>query len=152
MQVQSLKIEEGSYRDALFNTTLLDEHWEELVSKKHLFKVNGDYARYELLENNGSLLTLIARANNEVVGYSVNILSKHLHYKDVLVCYNDLLFVCKEKRNSPLGIKLIKQTEEAAKARMAKVMLWHAKENTALAKILPRMGSTLHEQIFMKEF
>lgn len=151
MQQQLLKIEEGSYKDALFKTELLNEHWEELVSKKHLFKVNGDYERYDLLEKNGALITILAKENDEVVGYSVNILSPHLHYKDTLVCYNDLLFVSKDKRNSPLGIKLIKYTEELAKERGAQVMLWHAKQDTPLSKILPRMGNTLHEQVFMKE-
>ena len=151
MHPQSLEIKEGSYKDALFNTELLNEHWNEIVTKKHLFKVNGDYERYSLLETDGALLTLIAKVNDVVVGYSVNIISPHLHYKDSLVCYNDLLFVSKEKRTSPLGIKLIKHTEELAKQRGAQVMLWHAKQDTPLSKILPRMGNTLHEHIYMKE-
>ena len=151
MQTQLLKIEEGSYKDALYNQSLISEHWEELESRKDILQVNVDYERFEMLEKAGMLLTLIAKQNTEVVGYSINILSTHLHHKDTLMCYNDLLFLTKSKRNGTLGIKLINHTEELAKVKGAKMMFWHSKTNTPLSKILPRMGNTLYEQVFLKE-
>jgi len=50
MPHQSLKIRRGSYKEALFNMPLLASHWDELVKRKDLFVVNGDYDRYEELE------------------------------------------------------------------------------------------------------
>jgi predicted GNAT superfamily acetyltransferase len=151
MPHQSLEIRRGSYKEALFNMPLLASHWDELVKRKDLFVVNGDYDRYEELEKSGKLINLLAFCDEELVGYSINILSTHLHYKDVLICYNDLLFVHPDKRNSPLGLKLIKKTEENARIAGAELMMWHAKVNSPLDKILPRLGNSLHENIYLKE-
>lgn len=151
MQPQSLKIREASVMEALSQTELLDEHWDELVKKKHIFQVNPDIETYQLLESQGKLFTLVAELDNKVVGYSVNIYSHNLHYKNVLMCSNDLLFVSKEYRNSSAGLKLIKETEKKAKLLDCKIMLWHSKLDTPLSKILPRLGNSLHENIFTKE-
>lgn len=151
MDHQSLKIREGSYTEALFNLPLLSAHYDELVKLKDIFVINGDYERYAELEETGKLFTLLAFEGDILVGYSVNILNTHLHYKDVLVCYNDLLFIHPDKRNSPLGIRLIKETENKAREYEAEVMLWHAKPGTSLDKILPRMKNRLHENIYLKE-
>lgn len=137
--------------EALSSKELLEEHWEELVKKKHLLKVNPDLEVYNQLESSGKLLTLVAYVGNRLVGYSVNILNNHLHYKDVLVCMNDLLFVSKDYRTTPLGLKLIKLTEKAAKDKGVQIMTWHTKPNTPLDKILPRLGNSLHEHIYTKE-
>jgi hypothetical protein len=151
MPHQSLEIRRGSYKEALFNMPLLASHWDELVKLKDVFVVNGDYDKYEHLEQSGSLISLLAFYEDELVGYSINLLSNHLHYKDVLVCYNDLLFVHPSKRNTPLGLKLIRETEQAAKEEGAEIMLWHAKVDSSLDKILPRLGNSLHEHIYLKE-
>ena len=151
MQTPSLKIEEGSYKDALFDIELINEHWVEMESRKDLLQIDVDYDRYEAVEQAGMLLVLIAKENEKVVGYSVNILSTHLHHKDTLMCYNDLLFLTQSKRNGSLGIRLIQETEELAKRRGAEMMFWHSKSNTPLSRILPRMGNTLYEQVFIKE-
>lgn len=151
MEHQLLKIREGSVFEALSSSDILEEHWNELVKRKHLLKVNPHNEVYKCLEDNGQLFTLIAECDNKMVGYSVNTLTPHLHYMDVMVCANDLLFVLKEYRNSPLGIKLIKETEKLARERGAQVMTWHAKPNTPLDKILPRLSNNLHEHIYTKE-
>jgi predicted GNAT superfamily acetyltransferase len=151
MDHQSHKIRKGSYTEALFNLPLLSAHYDELVKLKDIFVIDGDYDRYADLEESGKLITLLAFEGDTLAGYSVNILNTHLHYKDVLVCYNDLLFIHPDKRNSPLGLRLIKETEKAAKEAEAEIMLWHAKPETPLDKILPRLGNKKHEHIYLKE-
>jgi GNAT superfamily N-acetyltransferase len=131
--------------------TLLDAHWHESARNKHLMVLKPDVARYQALEAGGALLSLVVYVQDEIVGYSVNILSPHLHYADLLCAHNDVLFVAKDYRDSPLGLKLIRETERAAKARGTHLMLWHAKEATPLAKILPRMGCKVQEIIYTKE-
>jgi predicted GNAT superfamily acetyltransferase len=130
---------------------LLEAHWHESARNKHLMVLKPDVARYEALEAAGSLLSLVAYVGDQVVGYSVNIVSPHLHYADLVCAHNDVLFVAEEYRNSPLGLKLIRDTERAAKARGVHLMLWHAKEDTTLANILPKMGCKVQEIIFTKE-
>lgn len=130
---------------------LLDEHWHESARNKHLMVLKPDVARYEALEAAGCLLGLFAYVDGEIVGYSVNVLSPHLHYADLVCAHNDVLFIAKSHRNSPLGLRLIRETERAAKARGAHIVLWHAKEATPLAQILPRMGCKVQEIMFSKE-
>jgi predicted GNAT superfamily acetyltransferase len=131
---------------------LLEAHWHESARNKHLMVLKPDVQRYRLLEASGALLSLVAYGDDgQIVGYSVNIVSPHLHYADLLCAHNDVLFVAKEHRGSSLGLKLIRDTERACKARGVHLMLWHAKEDTTLASILPKMGCKVQEIIFTKE-
>ena len=130
---------------------LLEEHWQESSKNKHLMVLSPDIAKYENLDNIGNLSCLFAYLDDKLVGYSFNIITSHLHYSNLVCAYNDVLFVSKEHRSSSLGLRLIKATEIECKNRGAKLMLWHAKENTALSKILPKMGCNVQELIFSKE-
>jgi len=131
---------------------LTEAHWQEIARNKHLMVLKPDVARYNSLEAAGNLLSLYAYNDaDEIIGYSVNILSNHLHYADLRVCANDVLYIAPEYRRSRLGLQLIDRTEEAAKAHGVHMMSWHAKEGTALAGILPRKGCQLQELIFTKE-
>jgi GNAT superfamily N-acetyltransferase len=75
----------------------------------------------------------------------------NLHYGDLLMCQNDLLFVRKSHRRGMTGMRLITATERAAKDRGVKMMLWHAKPGTTLDRMLPKLGyepfETIHYQV-----
>lgn len=132
--------------DALF-----DEHWQELALNKQVMVLKPAMDRYYAMEAQGMLLCLAAFVEGELVGYSVNFVMNHLHYADLWVCSNDLLFVTKAHRQGRLGLQLMRKTEEFAKERGAKIMLWHAKENTALNAMLPRMGYRVQDVIYSRE-
>jgi GNAT superfamily N-acetyltransferase len=85
------------------------------------------------------------------VGYSVSFVGPHIHYADLVVANNDVLFLREDLRPSSIGLRLLKETERAARANGARLMLWHAKEHTALAKIMPRMGYGVQDIIYSKE-
>ena len=131
---------------------LLAAHWHEVAKNKQVMVLKPDRARYEQLEAMGGLLCLAALdADGEIVGYSVSFLGPHIHYADLIVANNDVLFLREDLRPSTVGLRLIKETERLAKSRGARLMLWHAKEATALAKIMPRMGYGVQDIIFSKE-
>lgn len=130
---------------------LLRQHWDEIARNKQLMIVKPDTERYLALDAAGVILALWAYDDDQLVGYSVNLFSNHLHYADLFFVQNDVLFIAKPYRNSPLGLRLIRETEKAAKARGAQMMLWHAKENTPLALILPRLGCGVQDIVFSKE-
>jgi GNAT superfamily N-acetyltransferase len=132
-------------------TDLLRAHWDEVARNKQLLVLKPDVARYQALEDAGMLLGLFAYVEDQIVGYSVNLIVPHLHYADVICAHNDVLFVAKEYRNSPLGLRLIRETERACKARGVHLMLWHAKEGTPLSEILPKRGCKVQDIIFSKE-
>ncbi len=129
---------------------LLNEHWEELATNKELMTLKPDLERYRILEEMGLFVALFAYANGKLIGYSGNVIVQNLHYSDLTMFQNDVLFISKEYRNSTIGLKLIKETERIAKEKGAKLMLWHAKENSPFAHILPKMGCKVQDIIYSK--
>lgn len=120
---------------------LLQQHYDEIALNKSLMALKPNVARYNALESSGGLFALGAYVDGELIGYSANIIdASHLHYADLAYAQNDVLFLRKEYRKSRIGLELIRATEKAAKDRGCHMMLWHAKENTALNTLLPRLG------------
>lgn len=144
-------IRESSADEILAAVGLLADHWEEIALNKQVMQLKPDVERYYALDDQGMLLLLGAYVDGELVGYSVNFLMNHLHYAELRVCSNDLLFIAKEHRQSKLGLQLIKRTEEEAKARGAQMVLWHAKPGTTLEALMPRLGYGVQDIIFSKE-
>lgn len=131
---------------------LFEAHWQEIALNKQVMVLKPDLERYAQAEEAGALMCLaVVDPDGEVVGYSVNFIGPHLHYADLVVCNNDLLFLREDLRASRIGLRLIQQTEQIAAERGAQLMLWHAKEGTALAKLMPRMGYGVQDIIFSKE-
>lgn len=131
--------------------TMFEEHWDEIALNKRVMVLKPDEDRYRAMEKAGTLLILAAWEDDCLIGYSVNFIINHLHYADLKVCSNDLLFITKEKRNSRVGIKLIHETEKQAEFNGAQLMLWHAKPDTALSVMMPKMGYGVQDIIFSKE-
>lgn len=130
---------------------LLQMHRDELATNKALMVLNPNWEMYRALEQNDALLALLAYCDDEIVGYSACILTKHPHYMGLTYAHNDVLFLAPAFRGGRLGIQLIHATEQAAKERGAQMVMWHAKEGTALLGMLPRMGYKVQDVIFSKE-
>lgn len=130
---------------------LFSDHWDEVALNKRLMVLKPDIDRYKAMEASGLTMILAAYDGGQLIGYSVNFIMKHLHYADLVIANNDLLFLAKERRTGRLGIQLIRETERVAKEKGATLMLWHAKKNTPLAGVMPRMGYGVQDIIFSKE-
>ncbi len=145
-------VEHESITDKVALTEALQAaHWEESARNKHLMILNPAIELYQRIEAGGALFAVIAYDGDQIVGYSVNILSQNLHYAALTMASNDLIFVAKSHRTGRTGIRLIEETERVAAKRGARMMLWHAKENTPLAKVLPRMGCSVQDIIYSRE-
>lgn len=129
---------------------LLEAHREELTTNKGLMILKPDISTYEMLESKNALLSLGAFDGEEIVGYSVNIMAHNLHYSDLMMCQNDVLYVREDKRQGPTGLKLIYETERLARDRGADLMLWHAKPNTNLNDILPRLAYRVQDVVYTR--
>ena len=130
---------------------LFEEHYEEIARNKQVMVLKPDEVTYRKSEEMGTLFILSARQDDILIGYSVNFVSNHLHYADLKLAQNDLLFISKEHRGGRIGLKLIKETEKHATSLGCKLMLWHAKENTTLAAMLPRLKYGVQDIMFSKE-
>ncbi len=147
------KIVEGTMSDKWHQLSeLISENWQELVSLKHIMQLNPQIDRYKALEDAGLLLVLFAYDSaNNIIGYSANIISNHIHFSGLVTCSNDVLFLTKAHRKGRAGMQLILETEKKAAERGAKLMLWHAKPETDLANLLPRVGYSAEEVLLRKE-
>lgn len=129
---------------------LLADHWREVAKHRDLMVLAPDWAKYEEIEAAGGSIIFGAYVGDRMVGYSIAFAGTHLHYAGLVSCSNDVLYVAPEYRKGRLGLQLIYETERAAAERGAKIITWHAKEGTALAKLLPRIGYGVHEVIYSK--
>lgn len=151
METQKFKIvEQKIMEDIKFFECLFEDHWQEVAKNKKVMVLKPDYDKYRFLEESGIMRTLVAYEDDVVIGYSVNFIQPHLHYSDLISCYNDIVFLTKEKRNSPVGLKLLRATEKAAKEWGADMMLWHVKEGTSIDSILPRLGYGVQDIVYSK--
>ena len=135
----------------LLGNDLFREHYDEVARNKRVMVLKPDWLRYKALEQMDSLLMLAAWKDSMLVGYAASFIVTHLHYSDMLYVQNDVLFVAREHRNSRLGMRLIRETERIAADRGADLVMWHAKEATALAQILPRLGYGVQDIVFSRE-
>jgi GNAT superfamily N-acetyltransferase len=130
---------------------LLEEHRQELATNPEKMRLDPDVATYAHLEELNRLMSLgVFTDDGEMVGYSINIVARNLHY-DLVMCQNDILYLQKDHRVGATGLKLIRATEDHAKELGCDFMLWHAKPNTSLDKILPRVGYRVQDVMYSKE-
>lgn len=127
---------------------LLIEHREELATDKALMVLKPDFETYYKLDDAGVLLVIGAYRDGKMIGYSVSLLARNMHYADLFQCQNDVLFLTKDERRGSAGLRLIRKTQELAALEGAQIMLWHAKPETNLDQLMPRMGGTVQDIIW----
>lgn len=127
---------------------LLQDHWQEIARNKELMVLNPDWEKYQRLTDEGTMFSLVLRRKGVPVGYSANILGPHLHYKDLTVAINDVLYITPEYR-SVAALRLMAKTKAVAFKRGARAMLWHAKPDTSLSKLLRRIAR-LQDEVYLQ--
>ena len=151
-RISKTEIKLATVKEMLAEASILfDEHYEEIARNKQVMKLKPDETTYYRMEDSTRIFILSARQDDKLIGYSVNFVIHHLHYADLKLAQNDLLFISKEHRGGRVGLKLIKETEKHATSLGCKLMLWHAKESTPLAHMLPRLKYCVQDIIFSKE-
>lgn len=132
---------------------LLEMHYEELTLNKDKVRLKPMWERYAALERAGAFVIYTARKNGVLVGYSAFFINQHLHYADLTVAANDVLFLHPRHRTGRNGIRLIQFCENELKQKLVSFkMTWHAKMNTDLSSMLNRMGYSTEESMLAKIF
>lgn len=132
------------------SAALQHAHWDELATNKAIMKLDPATSRYRDIEQAGALFAVLAYDGDMMVGYSVNFVSVNLHYSALLMAQNDVLFVHPDYRTGRTGLRLMQETEAAATKHGAGMMIWHAKEGSPLAGILPRIGYRVQDILMSK--
>jgi GNAT superfamily N-acetyltransferase len=146
----TLEIRLISHEDVLGRADLLEDHYQELATDKARMQLAPHEEAYANAAENDLIFTLGVFDRGEMVGYSVNFVHPNLHYRHLVVCENDVLFLAKPYRNAGTGSQLIAATEEEAKKRGAGFVLWHAKPNTPLQFLLTSLGHGVQDIIFSR--
>jgi hypothetical protein len=128
--------------------SLLDLNYAELTLNKQCIKLNPDWEKYAKLEHEGKLTIFTVRDDSDLVGYSFFFIDTHIHYKDLLVATNDVLFLHKDYRKGMTGIKFLKFCDSNL-AGVDKIV-WHVKDSNDFKPILYRMGYNNEDTILGK--
>jgi hypothetical protein len=129
---------------------LMEEHYQEITLYKDKVKLDPDWIAYKTMEDKNQFFLFTARVDGELIGYSAFFLKPHIHYKDLLVASNDVLFLNKKYRSGLTGIKLIKYSEQKLKEIGANKVTWHVKYSNDFRPILYRMGYADEDSIVGK--
>lgn len=93
-------------------------HWEELALDKDVIKQDMDHERYLNLDRQGMLHTTTVRFHGTLVGYAVNFLITHMHYKSSgVMALCDMYFVLPMFRKGGTGVRLFQKMEAGLKEK-----------------------------------
>lgn len=129
---------------------MLVDHWLALGSFPDLAPLKPDFATIIALDENGKLMSIGAFDGDELVGYSINVMTNWLHSADVLMCQNMVIWLDVKYRAGANGLKLIRETERLAKAKGCGVFLCGAKDDTVMFELLPKLKYTVHETVYAR--
>jgi len=129
---------------------LLIRHYEEIALNKDIIEFNPDWDMYAKYEEAGLLKIFTAREDGILIGYFVVIATRHLHYKDHIFAYNDIIYIAPEHRKGFAGWRLIKYAEKKLKEQGATIMLINVKRHKPFDALLERLGFSHIESIFSK--
>ena len=129
---------------------LIRMHYDEIALHKEVIPLDPDWNRYDLLDAVGDLVCITARDDGKMIGYSVFILTNHLHYKSTRMASNDVLFLHPDYRKGRIGIRLIEHSERHLRTLDVKKIVWHIKRANDFTPILHRMGYLDEEVIVGK--
>lgn len=129
---------------------LLKDHWEEIALNKDCIKLNPDWDAYFDLEESGNLKVFTARSDGKLIGYFVVLCRAHLHYKDHVFAFNDVLYLSKDYRKGMTGAKLIKFAEKCLKEDGVSILVVNTKRHKPFDILLSWLGFKHAENVYTK--
>ena len=131
---------------------LLDMHWRELATNRHLAKLDPIWGDYFRMENANQLELYVARGyQGEMVGYAAFFVRPHIHYQKFIVAFNDVVFIHPDWRRGAFGFAFLRYCESMLHARGdVHKIAWHLKTTHDWGRILARMGYAPEEVLHTK--
>lgn len=143
--------QEEKLKDCLWEMVpLFEKHYEEIALHKDKIDLNPDYESYLKAEELGTMHTVTARDDGELIGYFVSIVSPSMHYRDHLFAVNDVLFIDEKYRGRMAGVKLFKKAEGFLKELGVSVIYIHMKVYADFGVMLERLGYSHVENQYSK--
>ncbi|MDA8231569.1 MAG: GNAT family N-acetyltransferase [Magnetospirillum sp.] len=131
-------------------TPLVARHWREVALDRDRVPLAPDWEKYRLLDRTGALNITTARHDGRMVGYACYIVSRHLHYRDLMVAESDAFFLAPEHRRGPEGVRLLRAAEQNVIAAGAQRIVTRVKVDPDFGPLLRRMGYQPIEAVYSK--
>jgi len=148
----SLRIQEEPFskwcREAV---PLFEDHWREVGVDREKIKLNVDFEKFFALERLRALASFSVRLDGVLIGYAVFICSPHLHYKDHVVAFADIIFVSTEHRKTTgAGLGLIRFAERTLRGQGVAKIVYHIKLDHDFMPVLHKLGYEDRERMAEK--
>jgi len=127
-------------------------HYDEIDERSGVFELDPDWSQYVSLEKADVLFLSTVRVDNKMVGYFIALVMPHLHNKNVITAFTDVLFLHKKHRKSGIGRNFLKFIIEAIKTMGAKLFYIACKITHDLGPLFESMGFTEIERNYMMVF
>ena len=118
---------------------MFNRHWAE-VSAFPDVDLEPDYGWYIETSAKGGYSMTVARVDGEVVGYIGYLVGAHAHHDGFMVASQDMFYVDPLRRKGMLGLKLLRASELALKARGVDVILQGVTPRCDYSALLRRAG------------
>ena len=129
---------------------LLLKHWEELANHKTDRPLDPDYVGYQTLNDLGILKMFTVRVDDVLVGYSIWLVTNHLHYKTWKYAVADIYWLHPDNRKTGMSFDFFFHTEDWLKAQGVKSITVQDKVNHSHSKFFNRIGYKPIEQVYEK--
>ena len=130
------------------NFHLIKEHWDEVVTDSRPLSPHWEYFR--TVEKLGELVCFVVRKDGEVVGYTVWLFQPNLHSKDVILAFNDAVFLRKDCRTNGLGKAFLEYCDEELEKLGAQMIVWHVKPKVDFSGALKALGYSHHSTVYAR--
>lgn len=130
---------------------LFEEHWREVGVDRDKIVLSVDFERLLLLERSRALCGFTARVDTRLIGYAMFLCSPHLHYKEALFAYADVIYVVPEcRRTTGAGLSLIRYAERALRGQGVAKIVYHIKLDHDFMPVLHKLGYADRERMVEK--
>jgi GNAT superfamily N-acetyltransferase len=132
-------------RETLFDVIeevkpILEKHYDELCLRKDAMALKPRWDVYSNLEAVDAFVVFTARDEAGLAGYAAFFVSAHMHYADLIVAQNDVLYVVEEHRKGSVPMRLINYCKSQLAAIGTHKIVYHAKYSNNLRALLNRLG------------
>ncbi|HXC62373.1 MAG TPA: GNAT family N-acetyltransferase [Nitrospiria bacterium] len=131
---------------------IIEAHYQEIALDKNAQKLDPDWEEYERLEKLGRFWLMTARHRGMLVGYIVMLITKHLHYKSLVMAVEDIHYLSPEYRRGLLGYKLLAIADREMKKLGVKKCVFRTKFFKNHGKLFERLGYKPEDEVWGKVF
>jgi L-amino acid N-acyltransferase YncA len=127
---------------------LIEQHYQEIAQFKEVQKLDPDWEAYGRLEDQGKLWVLTARSDGNLVGYIVMLLTRDMHYRNLLKATEDIHFLLPQYRKGMTGYRMLAMMKRAMKEKGAHMINVRTKANSDHGLLFERLGGVLHDLVY----